>query len=647
MHTTLNSYRNIASDPMYWRTIYLKFDLRSISNMLDRVKLRIYGKVAEQHIFDLYTTTLTSWAEDALTFNNTSLEVGSISATPIATIEVQGNINPQYYECDITETVIASKNRGDVFISILLQDRNVVKDVNGAGVVVQFHSKENSSGMKPELVITEKNIEAFKLSELLINGITAEGFSGSKIQYDVLLPFNTTVVPTVTAKALNSLCSIKIINASSLNETEIERTTKIISKLGSDSLVYKVIFKLSANPNDAGLKSIFIDDVSLENFAKEKFDYHFYLPYSTTGVPTIKANASDNYANVTITPPTDLRGSKNENLAIVTVVSQNGLNSSKYSVVFDILPKLDIFLALGQSNMSGRGYMVDSDLVPINNVYLLTPGANLEIASNPLNKYSSVRKELSLQKMGPSSSFVKMMRDKTQKSIGLMQNARGGSFIESWIKGSQDRLYEEALRRALEIKKFGEIKGIIWHQGESNAGDPNGYKSKLLNMVNDFRTDLEIPDLFFIAGQIATWRSSAFNTMISTIKTFVPNSDWVSSEGLTPLIDTSDPHFDAASQKILGERYAEKMLANVYNITSNLSPKTGNNKMADIEVSNKKLEIKEITDSLTVRIYDISGKCILNQRLNQSENCSYSLSTGIYFVQLYNNQHTQFEKVFL
>ena len=92
--------------------------------------------------------------------------------------------------------------------------------------------------------------------------------------------------------------------------------------------------------------------------------------------------------------------------------------------------------------------------------------------------------------------------------------------------------------------------------------DPEGYKLKLAKLVSDLRTDLGMPHLYFVAGEINQWSggTAGFNNMIQTISTFIPESDWVSSDGLTPLIDKKDPHFDAASVQLLGERYAEKVL---------------------------------------------------------------------------------------
>lgn len=647
MESTLQSYRNPASQEYWWSIPYLKFDLQKINFLVDKVKFRLYGTVNEAHTFDIYKTSLTGWAEDALTFNNASSQVGSISTNPIASLDVTGSTTAQYYEWDLTEAVIQAINNGENYLSLKFQDRYAVKTSTGAGIIVRFHSKENISGNKPQLLITEKDITTFALSELTLDNALIEGFVPTKVRYDIQLPYNSTAIPVVNAVAENPLAALKITNAQSLTGSETERTARIVSTIGQDSVIFKVVFRLSASPDVATIDSLFTEGKSIENFKKDSTYYRIYLPYTATTSPAIELKTTDKYATSSITAATNIFGTVAERTAIVEVTSQDKTNIKKYYIEFEPLPKLDIFLALGQSNMAGRGTMTPDDLNPIDNVYLLTPYGNLEIASNPLNKYSSIRKELSMQQMSPSCSFSQTIRDAVGVNIGIMQNARGGSAISSWRKGSPDRYYEEAIRRALEIQKFGEIKGIIWHQGESDSGDPNGYKTKLSKMVSDFRTDLNNPRLFFIAGEIAKWTGNqAFNTMIQTVASFIPYSDWASSDGLTPLIDTSDPHFDAPSVKVLGERYAQKMLKGAYQ----LSGITQNNAshLSQISTSKNQLNVEVKDKKVALSVYDISGKQIESKELSSNSNFSCYLTSGCYIVKISDqNKDTHITKIII
>jgi len=151
----LASYRNPATKPVWWSVIYLKFDFKGITSV-SNVKLKLYGKVEEAHGLDVYTTALTSWSEETLSFNNADAEVGVISASPVATLDVVAASTGQYYEWDVSEAVLAAIKKGETAISFRVQDRYAVKMENGAGIQVQFQSKESPYGKKPQLVIQTK-----------------------------------------------------------------------------------------------------------------------------------------------------------------------------------------------------------------------------------------------------------------------------------------------------------------------------------------------------------------------------------------------------------------------------------------------------------------------------------------------------------
>ncbi len=239
----------------------------------------------------------------------------------------------------------------------------------------------------------------------------------------------------------------------------------------------------------------------------------------------------------------------------------------------------DIFLLIGQSNMAGRGTMLPGDETEtLENVWLLdTEGVAVE-AHNPLNQYSTVRKGASMQQINPGYAFSKKVAKETGRKILLVVNALGGSSIGMWKKTAGPvtdaasiaygklKLYDEAVRRTRQAMEFGELKAILWHQGEANSGDPEGYKSVLKQFVSDLRSDLGVPDVPFVCGELAYWRSSSagFNEMIRTVSEFIPNSDCVSAEGAGMLKDETDPHFSREGQILLGERYADKVLRMCY-----------------------------------------------------------------------------------
>ena len=228
----------------------------------------------------------------------------------------------------------------------------------------------------------------------------------------------------------------------------------------------------------------------------------------------------------------------------------------------------DLYVCIGQSNMAGRATLTPEVMDTLQNVYLLNDKGNFEPAVNPLNRYSTVRKDLSMQRLGPAYGFAKEMARQTKRPVGLVVNARGGSSVNSWLKGSKYGYYEEALSRVrIAMKQGGVLKAILWHQGEADCSNPEAYKQKLISLVKDLREDLDMPDLPVVVGQISQWNwtkreagTVPFNQMIKKVSSFIPYSDWVSSKGLGWYKDEKDPHFNTEAQLLLGKRYAKKVL---------------------------------------------------------------------------------------
>lgn len=214
---------------------------------------------------------------------------------------------------------------------------------------------------------------------------------------------------------------------------------------------------------------------------------------------------------------------------------------------------LHIYLLIGQSNMAGRAAIPEDESGIIDRTYLLNDKDQWEPAKNPLNRYSTIRKGLGMQKLNPGASFARaMLKQQDDISIGLVVNAKGGSKIEQWKKGTP--FYREAVRRTQEAQKTGTLKGILWHQGESNNGNPEGYLDELEKLIEDLRGDLGSHDLPFVAGQVKDL--PAINDQIARLPEEVAATGFISSEGL----ETTDRwHFDARSVNEMGERYAEEI----------------------------------------------------------------------------------------
>ncbi len=223
----------------------------------------------------------------------------------------------------------------------------------------------------------------------------------------------------------------------------------------------------------------------------------------------------------------------------------------------------DVYLLIGQSNMSGRGTLTPSNAVPNDRILKFTKDMKWAPAEEPLH---FDRKNCGA---GLAMSFARKMADAAPgRTIALVPCAVGGTPLKRWCPGGD--LYKGAVKRARAALKDGELKGILWHQGCGNSGAVTkgeiDYLALLKAIVDQLRIDLKCPDVPFVAGELPYWRSTSpkFNEMIRTISTKITNSDWVSAEGCTMRADSSDPHFSRDGQILLGQRYGQKIIQMVY-----------------------------------------------------------------------------------
>lgn len=218
---------------------------------------------------------------------------------------------------------------------------------------------------------------------------------------------------------------------------------------------------------------------------------------------------------------------------------------------------LHIYLLIGQSNMAGRAPLTAEQYNAIENTFLFDLNGQWQLATNPLNRYSTIRKNIDMQKLGVGDSFADTMNNNDlyqghKTKIGLVVNAKGGSSIAEWQLDKH--FFKEAIKRLKQAQQTGVIKGILWHQGESDFKDPD-YLNKLVKLVNDLRNELRLAQLPFVAGQINN--VPLINQQIAKLPTKLERTAFVSSKGLTAM---DRWHFDNQSMKKLGEGYAKAML---------------------------------------------------------------------------------------
>ncbi len=227
--------------------------------------------------------------------------------------------------------------------------------------------------------------------------------------------------------------------------------------------------------------------------------------------------------------------------------------------------RFHLYLLIGQSNMAGRGVVEDQDKVPHPRVLKLTKENTWAPGIDPLHFDKPA-----IAGVGLGSSFGRAMAEaNADVTIGLVPCAVGGTPLSRWQKGGD--LYQQAVERAKAAMKEGTLKGVLWHQGESDAGSESTaqtYGKRLAAMIGDLRNELDAKEAPFVAGKLGEFLARTtkdgkpsywplVNEQLEGLPKLVAGAAVVSSAELKHKGD--GVHFDSASLRELGRRYAKAM----------------------------------------------------------------------------------------
>lgn len=168
-------------------------------------------------------------------------------------------------------------------------------------------------------------------------------------------------------------------------------------------------------------------------------------------------------------------------------------------------PPRDIYLLMGQSNMSGRGVLsqiAPGTLDPDERIQLYGNDGRWRRAAEPLDTAHGQVDKVSADPdgVGPGLAFAKaMLKRRPNRPIGLVTCAKGGSAIREWAPATErTTLYGSCLARAREAAPFGRVAGILWYQGETDArteASAGVWAASFAEMIDRFRADLGQPGL--------------------------------------------------------------------------------------------------------------------------------------------------------
>jgi hypothetical protein len=246
-----------------------------------------------------------------------------------------------------------------------------------------------------------------------------------------------------------------------------------------------------------------------------------------------------------------------------------------------------IFLCFGQSNMEGYPGIQPQDTKNVDSRFQVLAAVDFPKMGRTKGQWYTAIPPLCRPYCGlcPADYFGRTMVANLPKNIkvGVINVAVGGCKIElfektncqayastapSWMKNIiklyDGNPYQYLVNMAKLAQKDGVIKGILLHQGESNTGDkdwPNQVKGVYDNLIQDL--NLKAKNVPLLAGEVVNADQhgvcASMNAIIDRLPETIPNSHVISSAGCTAV--KPPLHFNPAGYRLLGTRYADRMLA--------------------------------------------------------------------------------------
>lgn len=222
------------------------------------------------------------------------------------------------------------------------------------------------------------------------------------------------------------------------------------------------------------------------------------------------------------------------------------------------------------------------------------------MSSKPLDDANCEWKEINPETVGDASAtgyfFAQVVNKTLDIPVGLVMANKGGSRVESWLdrdylkKNTKEDLDSVKMTKNPKFKwdflyplLWGNgtfhpilnysVKGILFYQGCSNVGDPDGqYTKRLADLVAQWRRDFKQGELPFYFVQIAPYYNGDVNgdggpklreQQFNAAKV-IPNSGIVCTEDLVYPYEVEQIH--PCQKQPVGERLALQALSKTYGV---------------------------------------------------------------------------------
>lgn len=245
-----------------------------------------------------------------------------------------------------------------------------------------------------------------------------------------------------------------------------------------------------------------------------------------------------------------------------------------------------IYLCFGQSNMEGNAKFEPQDTCGVSDRFQVMSTIDCPDLGRVKGQWYRAVPPLCRCYTGltPADYFGRTLVQSLPDDIkvGIVHVAVGGCRIElydkdqyqayadtvpDWMKNMireyDGNPYGRLVEMARLAQKDGVIKGILLHQGESNTGDPE-WPAKVKKVYESLLADLGLnaEDVPLLAGEVVPadqkGACASMNTIIDTLPLTIPTAHVIPSRGCPAAQDNL--HFTAQGYRMLGTRYARKML---------------------------------------------------------------------------------------
>lgn len=182
--------------------------------------------------------------------------------------------------------------------------------------------------------------------------------------------------------------------------------------------------------------------------------------------------------------------------------------------------------------------------------------------------------------MGPEYGFCHLLERRAPKvfrgKLGIIKASLDGGGNHYWQRGG--KAYASMLSTisaAMKAQKGGRIVGLIYLQGESDAGDEITLAGKRFpELVNNLRKDAKAKKMTLcMVGEPADWhgrdKQAGGTTTVRQLETMASgnkNISWIRTRDLTKITqgDNMGVHYDGKSQITIGARYAYAVLRRMH-----------------------------------------------------------------------------------